>query len=223
MTGDEIIEAIWPEPGPQELEGSYNWVMLGAILGSLLSVDTSEVEIDSLWDNDGKTWIIEISWDDGDRCLGLALDSNGPNSCRYRLSKITDDTHDDSTGVADATTIGPLIRTLLPPAPEPTPEHVRVIMQVRPAVDGHPSWPKASSSGESDGIPWASMDPFDPPGWTIGEDESYTLDSLELWEETGATLDEHIEMMKEYWIAERGPSEDGEDEGYQWEFKVLQR
>lgn len=220
MTSDEIIEAIWPEPGTRELEGSYNWVMIGAILGSLLSVDTSEVEIDSLWANDGKTWLIEISWDDGDRCMGLGLDSNGPNLCRYRFAKITDDAHDEDAGEVDATTIGPMIRSLLPPPPEPTPEHVRVILQVRPAIEGHPSWPEAKSGGEYE---WASIDPFDPPGWTLGTDQSCTLDSLELWEETGDTLDDHIEMMKGEWLGERGPDEDGEDEGYQWEFRLLLR
>lgn len=97
------------------------------------------------------------------------------------------------------------------------PEAREVILQVRPVADAeHPWWPKLEGWYR-----WASIDPYDPPGWSMGLDEDYAIDSIELWKQTKTTLDQHIEHMKSEWLEECGPDEEGD--GFLWEFRVVNR
>lgn len=99
------------------------------------------------------------------------------------------------------------------------PEHRKVIFQVRPDGEGPAWWPKRD--GE---FAFVSIDPYEPPGWSIGDDDDYQIDSLELWEQMSTTLGDYLEHIKGEWNEEHGPDEDDEDDkGFLWEFKVLPR
>jgi len=67
-----------------------------------------------------------------------------------------------------------------------------------------------------DGEPkWCSMDPYDPPGWTIGEDEEMIFSTDQVWADLGLTGDEFMEYLKEEWIEERG-------DGWIFHFEVFE-
>jgi hypothetical protein len=99
-------------------------------------------------------------------------------------------------------------------------EHVVVLLQVRPADEGPCWWPKRDGQ-----YAWASVDPYDPPGYQVGIDSDYRFDSIELWKELQVPVEEWIEHMKEEWLEEFGPIEEDEEqeaeEGHAWEFKVI--
>lgn len=216
MSEDLLLSTLLPDAyrlhssGDLECDlSAINLITLGAITGALFGCDTSDAEINSgLLDDDH--WLVDVFYDNN----LLALHINGSDS--YWCRPCDDDDGEDESEVFDAATVGDIIRGFLPPARTPRPKHRRVILLVRPVGKGPEGWP--SEDGE---FAFASIDPFDPPGWTLGKDSDHEIDSIELWEDTDSTLDEHIEMMKEEWFSEHGP-EDGEvgDHDPGWEFRV---
>lgn len=98
--------------------------------------------------------------------------------------------------------------------PRKTPEFRAVILLVRPTGPDHPWWSK-DDTGE---CKFAAIDPYDPPGWSLFMDPDYGFDSVELWKQLKATVEEHVAFLKEEWLEEHGPNEDGE--GCEWEFEL---
>lgn len=113
-----------------------------------------------------------------------------------------------------------------PRAPIPAKEvaHRVVILQVRPKVANvRAGWPTivSESVGDAELIEWASINPYDPPGWSIGVDQDCALHSCELFEE-GITIAEHIEFMKSEWYEENGPDDESTEKEVEWEFQLLE-
>lgn len=111
-----------------------------------------------------------------------------------------------------------------------------VILQVRPISLEHPWWLR---DAELDEWLWASIDPYDPPGWSAGRDDDYKIDAIELWSQNGMTVEQYIESMKSEWLEEHGKEEADEiivtnnttevvdvefleGDGYAWEFRILE-
>lgn len=98
--------------------------------------------------------------------------------------------------------------------PRKAPEFRSVVLLVRPSEPTHPWWAK-----HSDGtLRFAAIDPYDPPSWSLCIDEDCEFDSVELWKQLKVTIEEHAEGLKEAWLEEYGPDEDGE--GCHWEFSL---
>lgn len=97
-------------------------------------------------------------------------------------------------------------------APPPPPEHDRpILLTVKPEAGNDVEWwPKYD--GE---YIWCSMDPFDPPGWSIGEDEEMIFSTDQVWNDLQLTGDEFMEYLKEEWHEERG-------DGWIFNFEVFE-
>ena len=107
------------------------------------------------------------------------------------------------------------------------PKAREVILLVRPVTDAkHPWWPAVDGLHAQalwpspPGYQYASIDPYDPPGWSAGLDNDYKIDSIELWKQTSLTIEQHIEGMKAEWLDEYGKDENGD--GYAWEFRIFE-
>lgn len=93
-----------------------------------------------------------------------------------------------------------------------SPEECLATLLVKPSGEGAPVWwPK-----DEDGYIFVSIDPRDPPGWSAGIDPAYEFDSTEVWIEFQATIEEHVEELKEEWLDEHE-----ECQHVSWEFELL--